>query len=230
MYIHKACMSIWLKAYLKKKKIKNATYAKKPDICICKGKSYIFVQRQVLKVYHSKAANVSLKSILYTCLKTRLQAETYNLRKKTLHTCARGGSLLVQSCVPVALDISIYVIKPKNNCHPPSNLVLEKMSETNNSLEISRMPQAQNCKTFSYAANKRNRMHVLVSPVCRDKPGNTVKRKVTQCLVAMHGPCLSPHVVYVKDTLLSLFSLAAISRSTWEQTDAKEAERHSCTN
>lgn len=69
---------------------------------------------------------------------------------------ARGGSLFVQSCGAVALYISIYMIKTKNknDCQPQSNVVLEQMSETNHSPEISRMSQAQNCKTFSYAANK----------------------------------------------------------------------------
>lgn len=85
-----------------------------------------------------------------TCLKTHLQVETYHLRKKTLHMCACRGSLLVQSCSAVAHYISVYIIKRKNknNCHPESNVALENMSETNHFPEISRMPQAQNCKTF----------------------------------------------------------------------------------
>lgn len=69
---------------------------------------------------------------------------------------ARGGSSLVPSCDAVAPYISIYTIKTKNknDCQPQSNVVLEQMSETNHSPEISRMPQAQNCKTSSYDDNK----------------------------------------------------------------------------
>lgn len=59
------------------------------------------------------------------------------------------GALFLYNLVVLLLFTSlIYRIKPKNNCYPQSNVVLEKMPETNHSPEISRVLHAQNSKIF----------------------------------------------------------------------------------
>lgn len=102
-YIYKASMSIWLKEYLKK----NVANAKKLDVCICKEKSHVFLWMKALYVYNSKAANISFRSILYTCLKTHSETEISNLRKKKATTCMLRGAHFLYSLVVLFLFASL---------------------------------------------------------------------------------------------------------------------------
>lgn len=135
-------MSICLKAYLKK----NVAYVKSWTFVTPKENPMSVYRGRFWKCIIARLLMLVWKGPCIDVWKPIFKRKPTTSEKKPPHTYAHGGSLLVQSRGAVALYVSIYMIntKNKNNCHPQSNVVLEKMSERNYSPEISRMPQAQN--------------------------------------------------------------------------------------